>query len=997
MALRALALGVLGVAPALAFAGSAEELEVVLREGTNFAAARSPVDGSLVIDLQGTLWHLDSGGGPARALTDGLGDDRLPDISSDGTRVVFQSYRNGVWDIWMMDAEGTNAAALSDGPFDDREPTFSPDGSRVAFSSDRSGNYDVWVLELETGAIAQVTTASADDFMPAWTPGGDSLVYVSDRDRDGSSLYRKSFGSEDVEELVARFDDEIASPSVSPDGSRIVLRALEMSADLAGPRATASRLVMVPAATAPSARLASPPDVFPFRVEWVSNEEILYTANGALWQQRLGGEPTRIPFEASVILNRPSYRRRAYEFPEHRERRDVRGFVRPVVAPVFSTLAFAALGDIWVLPSEERVPVPITRDEYLDTDPHWSPDGRFIVFSSDRSGTMDLWIKDVEAATGTGERRITTSTGVEISPAWSPDGKKIAYVDEQSRLHVLRLEENEDRTLTGPRLGVGIPSWSSDSLHVALSVHVPLSERYREGYNRVLVVDASTGQARLLEQPEGSFGGRDGDGPVWSPSGDALAFAMDGGLWVMPVETDGTPVGRAKRLLGEAIDFPSWSPDGRQIVFVGTRGLRRVDVASGEVSDVEAPVGYEIRSAGGQLLIRNVKLIDGTGAPAKEGMDVLLRGNRIENIEATGAENPGNARVIEGTGKTLIPGLIEMHTHLSLPAWGSRHGKVWLAHGITSVRTPGDSPLRALEERESTLSGRRIGPRMFLTGSTMDGSRVYYKDALAIDDSDELERELTRGFELGYDLVKTYVRLPDRLQQEVIEKAHSRGVFVTSHELYPAVAYGVDGLEHLRGTSRRGFSPKFTDLGQSYDDVIELVARSGVYYTPTVVIYGGFSDALAREPTLLEDRRLTGLYPAWALQRVLGQSTDLDPEATRAIVAPIFETITALRDRGAKFIAGTDSPIVPYGLSLLVEIEQLSEAGLGPMAAIESATRVASEALGVDDDLGTVTPGKLADLVLLGADPLEDIRNLRATELVILDGRLLNVEQLLKR
>ena len=194
-----MALAVFGIAPALAttVAGSAEEMEVVLREGTNFAAARSPVDGSLVIDLQGTLWHLDSGGGPAKALTDGLGDDRLPDISSDGTRVVFQSYRNGVWDIWMMEADGSNAAALTDGPFDDREPTFSPDGSRVAFSSDRSGNYDVWVLELETGATTRVTTASADDFMPAWTPGGDSLVYVSAGDRDGSSPYPSAIGVEE--------------------------------------------------------------------------------------------------------------------------------------------------------------------------------------------------------------------------------------------------------------------------------------------------------------------------------------------------------------------------------------------------------------------------------------------------------------------------------------------------------------------------------------------------------------------------------------------------------------------------------------------------------------------------------------------------------------------------------------------------------------------------------------------------------------------------------
>jgi imidazolonepropionase-like amidohydrolase len=110
----------------------------------------------------------------------------------------------------------------------------------------------------------------------------------------------------------------------------------------------------------------------------------------------------------------------------------------------------------------------------------------------------------------------------------------------------------------------------------------------------------------------------------------------------------------------------------------------------------------------------------------------------------------------------------------------------------------------------------------------------------------------------------------------------------------------------------------------------------------------------------------------------------------------MFATIDEIHHRGGKVIAGTDSPIVPYGLSLLLEIEQLSEAGLGPMAALESATRVAAEALGAGEDLGTIEPGKIADLVLLGADPAEDIKNLRKTEMVVVNGRVLTIEQLLK-
>ena len=169
MGSRALALAAVVGSAALAPA-VAEEIEVVLREGTNFAAARSKADGSYVIDLQGTLWHLPGEGGAATALTDGFGDDRLPHFSTDGARLVFQSYRNGTWDIWSMASDGSGLVALTESRFDDREPVLSPDGARVAFSSDRSRNYDVWLLDIDSGELARLTTHEAHDYMPAWSP-----------------------------------------------------------------------------------------------------------------------------------------------------------------------------------------------------------------------------------------------------------------------------------------------------------------------------------------------------------------------------------------------------------------------------------------------------------------------------------------------------------------------------------------------------------------------------------------------------------------------------------------------------------------------------------------------------------------------------------------------------------------------------------------------------------------------------------------------------------
>ena len=996
MIVRALAL--LGLA-LLAQPGSSEERILTVREGTNFSAAVSPGDGSFLLDLQGTLWRLPAEGGVATALTDGLGDDRLPHVAGADLPAVFQSYRNGTWDLWSLEEDG--AVALTDTRYDDREPVLSPDGARVAFSSDRGGSYDVWILALESGEVSPLTSGEAEEFMPAWSPDGTRVVYVTETADGGFALREKSADDPASEaRTIASFDSPIASPAYSPSGERISLRALvigDTSADANGMAPTATRLVLVDVETGTPVDVEAVPDLFPFRASWIDDDTVVYTGAGGLWRQSLsdGAEPERVPFEIELKLDRPEYERRAPELPESGEEYPVKGIVHPVTSPDGGSIVYAALGDLWLVDRDGGTPKALTRDEHLDTDPEWSPDGRSLVYSSDRFGSMDLWVRAVDAPPRSMGQRITEAAGAELAPDWSPDGASIAYLDESSRLHVLELESGTDRVLTPPRRGVGQPSWSSDSRHVALSIHEPRSTRFREGYNRIVIVDTFDGTSRVLEQPERSISGRDGEGPVWSPDGNKLAFAMDGGVWVLPVTPDGRLDGTARQVAADAADFTSWTPEG-ELVYVTPRGIRRVDGDDGSGSYLDLDHRYEIGTPSGRLVLRNVRVFDGTGAPIRDGMDVTLNGNRIETIAPTSDVEPEDVRTVDGAGRTLIPGLIEMHTHLSLPAFGSEHGKVWLAYGITSMRTPADTPYRVLEERESIRSGRRIGPRVFFTGGTMDGDRVYYSGGLAIGDEEELAQEVQRAFDLGYDVVKTYVRLPDDYQKLVIEEAHRQGVPVTSHEIYPAIAYGVDGLEHVAGTSRRGFSPKFTDLRRSYDDVLQLVASSGVFFTPTILIYGGYSLALAQEPDLLDERRFTLLYPAWAQERFRQGPKASDPAGSRAVMEPIFETVKELGERGARLVAGTDSPIIPYGLSLILEIEQLSDAGLGPSLALQSATRVAAEALGAEDLLGTIEEGKVADLVLLDGDPLEDIRNLRRAEIVIVNGRILAVEQLIR-
>jgi imidazolonepropionase-like amidohydrolase len=283
---------------------------------------------------------------------------------------------------------------------------------------------------------------------------------------------------------------------------------------------------------------------------------------------------------------------------------------------------------------------------------------------------------------------------------------------------------------------------------------------------------------------------------------------------------------------------------------------------------------------------------------------------------------------------------------------------------------------------------------VFIAGDPFDGVRIYYPGGVSIASDEQLDRELDRAKALGLDFFKTYVRLPDRLQKRVVDYAHALGRPVTSHELYPAVAFGIDGVEHLRGTSRRGYSSKVSGTNRAYRDVIDLIAKSGITLTPTLGIHGAFAARETGDRALLFDPRL-GLYPrsTVAMLADLAAKAPL-PELDRAIQG--YEGfLKAVAAAGGKIIAGTDSPIIPFGLGLHVEIESYVHAGLTPFQALQTATINAAQALGLADELGTIEVGKRADLMFIGGDPLQDIKNIRDVRRVMRGGRVYTLNDLL--
>ena len=397
------------------------------------------------------------------------------------------------------------------------------------------------------------------------------------------------------------------------------------------------------------------------------------------------------------------------------------------------------------------------------------------------------------------------------------------------------------------------------------------------------------------------------------------------------------------------------------------------------------------------MLIHAGRLFDGREPELRRDVDIIVEGNRIRSIEEHRPELHGE-NVIDATDQTVMPGLIESHTHFR--RWfGENLGRIWLAYGVTTIRTPSGMPYEILAEREAFEAGVRPGPRVFMTGNTFDGTRIYYSGGMALEAGTQVEMELERARILDYDWIKTYVRLPDLVQKRVVEYAHAHGIAVTSHELYPAVSYGVDGVEHISGTSRRGYSPKVTALRHSYRDVIDLIAASGMTITPTIGIMGGFAFKTHQDEDLLNDPRFLRLFPPWVVdatrKNMEERIRNSDLEILEAQLRALEQTVLAIVRSGGRVIAGTDSPIVPYGVSLHTELEHYVDAGLSPYEALQSATIVAADALGAARDLGSIEAGKLADMVIIDGDPLADIKNARKVRRVIKNGEVFDLKTLL--
>jgi Tol biopolymer transport system component len=964
----------------VASAPRSAEVEVTVHEGTSMSVSISPDGRTLATDMQGSIWTMPAAGGAMKRITDVFNDARQPMWSPDGRTIVFFAYRDGGYDIWAINPDGTNQRKLTWGPYDDREPIYSHDGTHLAFSSDRGSSlgsdYNIWTLDVQSGELKQITKSPSEDFMPSWSPDDSEIVFATSRDNYESlwAMNVRSMGDRRVRSVKgARLD----APSWGPDGQIVyhVTANGQTRYEIDGKPVTGSE------------------NVFAFRATWASKSEYLYVSDGKIRRRTLAGLPLQtVEFTATMNVIHPEYTHRVRDFTSTTPRKTL-GLVRPVISPDGTQIAFAAVGDIYVMPASGGTPVNLTKDAALDTDPSWSPDGSSLVYSSDReSPHLQLWVRDMKSGVS---RKVTNITTQPQGASFSPDGKRIVFfnVDGMWRvaeMSILDLENGRVTKIHDSLPQPGTPTWAPDGKRIALAGIRPMTVRFREGTNQVQTISAAGGDVKWYAPiPLLSIDSRGGSGPVWSPDGMKMAAIYEGVLSVWPVAPSGEPLGPPRRVTAESAHSPSWQGDSRHILYQSLDQLRIVDIESGETRTVPFNMTWTPAIPKTRVVVHAGKLLDMKSPTMRSNVDVIVTGNKITSVVPHAGANHLKAEVVDASDLTVMPGLTEFHSHLQKD-YGAAQGRAWLAFGITTVRSPGNTPYEAVEDREANEAGVRPGPRVYGTGYLMEWNRVYYKMGIAISNVSQFEMELQRAKVLEHDLIKSYVRLPDLQQKRMAEFAHSIGVPVATHEIYPAALVGVDNTEHTGATSRRGYSPKQATLQTAYEDVVQLFGKSRRILCP-MISGGGARELFEKDPSLKSDPRFA-LYPQWIQRQVAAQPVNQfaggggDPRAGSG------KMVLDIMKAGGLIVAGTDTP---NAINLHGELMAYTMAGMTAFDALKAATVNPAKVLGYDG--GTIEPGKLADLIAIDGDPLANIASTYKVKKVVANGRAYDVAELVAR
>ena len=954
--------------------GPTNNITIEMHEGTNMNAFPSPDGTKMVLSLQGGLWIMPASGGTATKITPWDVESTQPAWSPDGQWIAFQNYSTDAnYAIWVVKSDGSQLHSLTSGPFDDREPSWYPDSSKVIFSSDRSNDkqYKIWSVTLG-GTLQQLTTGTGAESNPVVSPDGTKIAFVN----NGNTIFTMpanlsaaptQFGSGNY-------------PQFTPNSQGLVYQN------------TAGNLVVN------GNEVTSGEDLFPFPVEYMGPNKFVYTGTGKiLTRDSSGGSVQTIAFSATQVLRRPVITPLSTRpslgatTPQ-----PVKGINGAVISPDGQSVAFIALNDLWMMKIGEA-PVRLTSDTDRDVDPRWTADGRFIYWSTDKNNAGNLAVDKIDVVTKQ-RTRVAAIQGVSmIQPTLSPTEDRFAYSTGSGLTEVMDISTRTRTPLVAqlsPQPQVGRPSWTRDGTKLMIVDNDRINPRFREGYNKLRVIDIATKTATwyAVGPAPAAISDRTEGAAVLSPDGTKVAFVSDSVLKVMPTNADGSPSGPAVQLTNEVSDMLSWQADSQTLLYMSAGKLKKIKADGTGQQDVALSLTYTPAAPTGTTIIHAGALFWGGSPIMKHNVDIIIKGNRIASIgpHFDRPQTP-DTTFVDASQQTVLPGYWDPHFHPLNVYQGSQFNLVWaamFAYGFTSVQSVAGPIYSSTEIREALDAGNLVGPRLFTSTPLLEGNRMSYDMSRGVRNAQVADLEVARFAAVDIDWIKTYVRDPIPAMNRFAAAAQSMGIPSGTHLLYPGYSTGLQGITHLQATQRMGYGWAKSPTGVAYQDVNALVGLGQVHLTETL----SANFLAAQSPILLGGDRFNVLMPIPYVSSLLAQQPGTPAQLATLKIATDDDARAIAA--GALFAQGTDVPLNPPGVTNHSNLMALGRS-MSNFQALQAITINAAKMSFKDKDLGSVEVGKLADLTIVDGDPLQDLKYAAAVHWVVKNGVVYTLDQII--
>ncbi|WP_347922257.1 amidohydrolase family protein [Pontimicrobium sp. SW4] len=999
-----------------------KEVSLNTNEGTWMNVDVSPDGSKIVFDLLGDIFIMNANGGKATALRTGLPFEVQPRFSPDGNTISFTSDAGGGDNIWTMNIDGSDAKQITKENFRLlNNAVWTPDGeyivARKHFSSTRSlGAGEMWMYHLTGKSGIQITKRKNDQQdvnEPNISKDGRYMYYSEDVYPGGFFQYNKDPNSQIY--VINRYDFETgkteritggpggaARPQISNDGKKLafVKRVRTKTVLYIHDLETGEEWPIFDGLNKDQQEAWAIFGVYS-NYSWTPNDDsIVFWSGGKINKVNVNTlQVTNIPFKVNTSIKIA----KAIEFDtpvapntfNAKVIRDVK------TSPNGKSIVFNALGYLYSMELPKGKPKRLTQGTDFEFEPSFSPDGSQIVYVTWNDENLGS-IYSISLKEGT-PKKLSAQKGIYRNPAYSNNGSKVVYRKEggngdqgrtfskKTGLYIMDANGKNNKFLTQQG---DYPLFSKDDKRIIYqnggtfggALTKELKSVDLNGNNERTHIKSKNGN-RLLPSPDGKW----------------VAFIHLFKVYMAPMPqagatidlTDKTNFVPVTQLTEDAGINLHWSKDSKTIHWSLGNDYYSAPASLDTklVAKPKARIELEIKTdkPNGKIAFKNARIITMQGDKVIENGTIIVNQNKIEAIgKASEVSIPSNAKVYDLSGKTIMPGIVDAHAHIGGFRDGLTTQKHWqfyanLAFGVTTAHDPSANTQAVFALSELLKSGQMVGPRLYSTGHILYGAEGDFK--AVINSLDDARSSIKRTKAFGALSVKSYNQPRREQRQQVLQAAREESIFVvpeggsTFYHNMTMVIDGHTGVEHN------------IPISPVYKDVLTLWENSNTGYTPTLVVnYAGMSGEYYwyQNTNVWENKKLLkyiprGIVDARSRHRVMVPQEEYENGHIQT-----SKIAKALTDVGVKVNLGAHGQL--QGLGAHWELWMLQQGGMTNMEALRAATLNGAEYIGAGNDIGSLEVGKLADLIVLDKNPLENIRNTESILYTMVNGRLYDTE-----